>query len=216
MNIKKFEVIIGAFVSIVGSGITTYGVIHASHTNLTETRDQVKHTRAEINLLQQQTDKLEPLPVGSIVPSMLRATEFFQVAGESGCELPNCKWTLADGKAVPKTRYATLTDNKPVPDLRGIFLRGKSNGRSDGKGNINDSSGKVEDLDLGGYQEDMLQDHIHDFNRGGQGKYDGDYSQWVTENAGQPREQTYSITSGKHGAETRPRSVTVNYFIRIN
>lgn len=50
-------------------------------------------------------------------------------------------WVLADGRSVTGSRYATLTGKTTIPDLRGVTLRGKNNGRSDGYENPSFSVG---------------------------------------------------------------------------
>jgi hypothetical protein len=64
-----------------------------------------------------QNLKLNALPIGTIVASILEFKKFQDVAGNA--------WKPADGRKVPaKSKYARLTGNKTVPDLRGMFLRG--------------------------------------------------------------------------------------------
>lgn len=60
-------------------------------------------------------------PVGSILDSMLTEVQF-QAQWNVG-------WILADGRSVVGSRYHTLTGHTVAPDLRGMFLRGKDNGR---------------------------------------------------------------------------------------
>jgi hypothetical protein len=147
-------------------------------------------------------------PVGA---SLLDPVQFAKEAGDPPTfALGDSKWTLADGKMVSGTTYAALTANAPIPDLRGLFLRGKNNKRSDGRENPDG------DLALGQFQNDQFQDHVHQFNRGGDGGSETTYALTGTRNTGDPRGETNYITSGQHGTETRPRSATVNYYIRIN
>ena len=64
-----------------------------------------------------QNLKLNALPIGTIVASMLEFKKFQDVAGNN--------WKPADGRKVSaKSKYALLTGNKALPDLRGMFLRG--------------------------------------------------------------------------------------------
>lgn len=142
------------------------------------------------------------IPVGSVMHSMLTTAQFTSQVGVGD-------WLLADGSSCAGTRYASLTGATTVPDLRGIILRGKNNGRSTSSGN---SDG---DLSLGTYQADQLQDHFHSvkwaYNAGVD--YGGD------NNTGMDQNTTYNsgaANSANVGNETRPRSVTVNIFIRVN
>lgn len=64
-----------------------------------------------------QNLKLKALPTGTIVASMLELERFQKIAGNA--------WKPADGRKVSaKSKYATLTGNTTLPDLRGMFLRG--------------------------------------------------------------------------------------------
>ena len=145
-------------------------------------------------------EKNQMLPVGSVVASLLNKAQFQAIYGKG--------WILADGSSVSESQYHIITGKLKIPDLRGVFIRGKNNGRNDGKQNPND-------LELGAYQTDQFQSHVHEYNRGGSG---GNllYSLAGGTNTGTGRGQTNFIVSGKHGVETRPRNVTVNFFIRIN
>ena len=198
--------VIGVIGSVLVALITTLGTIASSSSRIKETSDQV-------NNLQEQTStlRLVTIPVGSIIPSSLNPVEFAREAGDpSTFDLNKSKWTLADGKSVSGTHYAELSGNAPVPDLRGVFLRGKNNGRADGHGN-------PQELNLGDFQDDQFQDHVHEINRGGNTANGTEvYAFPANTNSGIAREPTNYITQGKHGDETRPRNITVNYYVRIN
>jgi hypothetical protein len=61
--------------------------------------------------------KLNVLPVGTIIASMLELEQFQTIAGNA--------WKPADGgKVSAQSKYAKLTGNTTLPDLRGMFLRG--------------------------------------------------------------------------------------------
>jgi hypothetical protein len=164
------------------------------------------------------------LPVGSVVPSLLAESQFQNEYGDG--------WVLADGRSVEGSRYETITGNKNLPDLRGMFIRGKNNERTDGEQN------PAGDLLLGAYQSyatalpnkafvtQSAGAHNHStsiIRRGPEGspassmhivpanrQIDPDI-RWTTTTAG-----THSHTIVGGDAETRPRNVTVNFFIRIN
>lgn len=64
-----------------------------------------------------QNLKLKALPIGTIIASILEFEKFQNVAGNA--------WKPADGREVSaKSKYAKLTGNTTLPDLRGMFLRG--------------------------------------------------------------------------------------------
>jgi hypothetical protein len=107
------------------------------------------------------------------------------------------------GGALYDPSIITGDGNVRVPDLRGLFLRGKDNARSGGSGNPDG------DVPIGRYQADEIASHSHSFgssyrgsesHSGGQGRY----------------EVATDWTGFTGGAETRPRNVTINYFVRID
>jgi hypothetical protein len=64
-----------------------------------------------------QNREMKALPIGTIIASMLQFEKFQNVAGNT--------WKPADGRKVSTTsKYAALTGNTTLPDLRGMFLRG--------------------------------------------------------------------------------------------
>lgn len=137
------------------------------------------------------------LPVGSIVDSMLTEAQF-QDATSDG-------WVLADGRDVSTSQYAITTGFTTVPDLRGVFRRGKNNGRSTATGNT------AGDSALGAYQADQNLAHSHTT----ASFYTPAAGMGIQSNEGQQVTGT-SGTGSSGGSEANPRNVTVNVFIRIN
>jgi hypothetical protein len=163
------------------------------------------------------------LPVGSIVESMLTETQWHsQNNGDAS------RWVIADGRDVTGSAYQILTSNTTVPDLRGVFRRGKNNGRSTGTGNPDG------DLALGTYEADEFSSHNHNYSDPGHfhvfssniflraNAYQaGPSTQGAYDQTGSPQNNIVAATTGitiqtQGGAENRPRNVTVNIFIRIN
>ena len=56
--------------------------------------------------------------VGSIQQSMLTETQWATALGAEAS-----KWAIADGRNVAGSKYATLTGNNTIPDLRGAYMR---------------------------------------------------------------------------------------------
>lgn len=151
--------------------------------------------------------------VGSIQASLLTEAEFQSIFGTG--------WVLARGQSVSGSKYTSLTGVSSVPDLRGQFLRGKNNGRSDG----NQDPGGERNLRDGVIQQDQYQGHTHSTGStisgagGGlvylqpPGLSNNQVSGYVTK--GNFADEVGNGTP-RTGNETRPRNVTVNYFIRIN
>lgn len=131
------------------------------------------------------------LPVGTIVHSMLSTTQF---ASEYGAN-----WVLADGRSVTGSKYEQITGISSIPDMRGLFLRGKgATFNPDG------------DLALGTFTDDKLRSHTH-----GAGAIDNGGTGIFQSGGGGSRNQTL-LTDATGGNETAPKSITVNIFIRIN
>jgi len=135
------------------------------------------------------------LPVGTIIHSMLTTTQFAAEYGDN--------WVLADGRSVTGSKYAAVTSNSTIPDMRGTFLRGKDNGvgrNADG------------DLALGTYTDDKFESHNHTFPVYlGTG---GGSSGAARNNNGSLDGNITTTSSG--GNETAPKSTIVNIYIRIN
>lgn len=160
------------------------------------------------------------LPVGSIVASILSLEDFNSLMPRGE------KWVLADGDAA-SGKLQDLIENKPfyralnidnkarVPDLRGMFLRGHNSGRRGNESPREDGHQNPQATDMGGIQLDDVGPHVHNYGRGfdDAGRVDrGDG--WYGKASGTTEPPN---GDGDHPrAETRPRNVTVNYFIRVN
>lgn len=109
-------------------------------TSLATNTDAVDSVVDTSVLRQLQTSDLNS--VGRIVESMLTEAQFQSLNGTA--------WILADGRSVTGSKYATVTGFTTVPNLRGVHLRGKNNGRADGN---QDSAGERA---LGAFQSNAL------------------------------------------------------------
>ena len=112
--------VVAAIAAVFAATITTYGTIAV-------TKPQAQEVQANITSF---SHSYTGLPVGAIVPSMLRPTEFAKSVGDHKPGVAP-KFVLADGRAVPNSAYAVLLSDPlaSVPDLRAMFLRGMSEGR---------------------------------------------------------------------------------------
>ena len=128
-------------------------------------------------------------------------------------------------------------DDFRVPDLRGVFLRGVNGGRADGFGDPDASSrpgaypSSANGDNVGSYQYDALQDHVHSsaiLTYGGSSVNQAvisllanGTSQYLTTNtSGNPYNKVLGpVDDGVHGTlrisrETRPINANVNYIIK--
>lgn len=161
------------------------------------------------------------LPVGSIVDTMLTEAQF---QAQLGSPSP-VTWILADGRSVVGSSYASLVGST-VPDLRGIFVRGKNNGRADGNQNPDGN------LALGTFTTSRnlahahnVTDptHSHNYSQGGfggdnrtSGSAYGANGAGSYGNVGVSASATGISIQNDGGGDAAPSNVTVNKMIRIN
>ena len=167
-------------------------------------------------------------PVGTVIYSMLDQTTFQSQVN------PGEWWLLADGRSIAgfNLKYETLTQQSNIPNLLGVFIRGKNNGRADGNQNPDGdlalgqfSPDKFASHNHGGVTGTDSPDHTHGFGGYQYGvNYGGDNTAMnlgVSPNGfyrytdGASTRHTHAITPSG-GNETAPKSVTLNPFIRVN
>jgi hypothetical protein len=156
------------------------------------------------------------LPVGSVVYSMLDAATF------SAQQSPGETWVLADGRSIAglNLSYENLTHSSVLPNLLGVFIRGKNNGRNDGNQNPDG------ELAVGQFTADRFLSHNHG---GGAHTHATSTQNGAAVQFGGlivriPSTGTFNsdttssgiIIATQGGPETSPKSVTLNPFIRVN
>ena len=136
--------------------------------------------------------------VGDIIHSMLTEEHFIAENGAG--------WVLADGRTAGTSKYATLIGAN-VPDMRGQFLRGKNNGRIDGKQNPDG------DVAVGIYTADKFKSHDHEIfpELAGSSAQSGSFIQAAANDANYGS----NGTGFRGDNETAPKNITVNIFIKI-
>ena len=176
------------------------------------------------------------IPLGTTVASYLTEAQFQSINGSS--------WVLDDGRSIAGSALATLTGITTLADLRGMTIRGKNNGRSDGKQNPDGDSA------IGTFQDHAFNSHSHG---GATGSHNhGGATGSHTHNVGVIASPTFSGSGGNAvgsgplggfngaynpspaqpntasissvtvpinpdgGNETRGRNVTLNHFVKIN
>lgn len=155
-------------------------------------------------LLAEELQSNVPYGIGDLISSMLDQSNMDTLYGAG-------KVVLADGRSCLGSAYQSLTGRGNVPDARSTVLRAKNNSRSDGFANPNGEKS------LGSNQMDMFQDHEHSYQGG------DDFIVTVPSSNRVPHSDnpgtngtTYGAVTGNPGAETAPKTTTVNIFIRIN
>ncbi len=160
------------------------------------------------------------LPIGTIIASTLTQAQMNTQCNDAGL------WLLANGSTAPST-YTLATGQSVLPDLRGRYLRGKNNGA------ITTSNDLDGDVAIGSYEEDQMQGHAHRwypdtaagapapsvYAPAGSG-FAGSGNDRTAANApfigGVVTDpSTSAFGTARIGDETRPKSVVVNYFIKV-
>ena len=157
-------------------------------------------------------NKSDMNPVGMIVQSILTEAQFQALNGTG--------WVLMDGRNIAGSQYATITGTSALPDARGMFLRGKNNGRSDGNQNPDGEK------NLGEFTTDAIRniagngwypptsftpDGVLFFDTGSNGQGD------IARGSNNGRTLRFDASRVVPTAnDNRPKNLTVNIFIKIN
>ncbi len=166
-----------------------------------------------------KTIVIEQIPIGTITTSMMRYNTFLEINGLIVTEnMSKVKWVPCDGREVKSSKYGKVNDS--VPDLRGLFLRNVNDYDVgyNGTPSVNPIHMNPENTKVGIYQDDDYESHIHGlvwWASGGMNKpntYPGINNSY---NPGYNQSSDKGVTPSG-GKETRPKNMTVYYYIKIN
>lgn len=156
--------------------------------------------------------------LGTIISSFLNYDQLNDSLGEPrGCH-QNSTYVPCDGRTINGSKLANVTDRNQVPDLRGQFIRGMNSFHLEGQPEIDPSKSDPDGLNrkVGDYQGDEFKSHIHSENApnvGGNGSWSfPDGQAWTS----QGQRGFGATTDPTGGHETRPKNVSVNFYIKIN
>ncbi len=193
--------------------------------------DPHKDVSVRVNVSEYETDPIYipgiPLenpannsPVGTIVASVLPWNIFCQANSLPSVlnyqDRARCKWAPADGRSVVGSLYGQYANN--VPDLRGVFLRGLNDF---GLMDVPNVSTQQQDPDGSGrrantLQTDQVKRHHHNMKPSlGGSSICNTFIAGGNEGSDCHKPETYEDYS-YGGAETRPRNISVYYYIKIN
>ena len=141
--------------------------------------------------------KSNALPVGTVIASLLDPEEFRDSSGGG--------WVLCDGANIIGTPLSSIIKTDSLPDLRGVFLRGLNVGRSDGRQDPDGDKRKV-----GDFQNDIFKNHDHGYILRSIGTHNDGGGRHSRINPG-GEQRTTKVGS----AETRPKNVSVYYYIKV-
>jgi hypothetical protein len=139
-------------------------------------------------------------PVGTIIKTMLTEAQYIAEIG-----VATGSWMLCNGQTCAGSRYETLTGNTNTPDFRGRYLRMKDNGAG-----VNPDG----ELALGAFQDDAFESHTHNHVHNREDPpFNADHHRWQKG----PGDATLTTTTDPTGGnETRPKTGTVNFMIRVD
>jgi hypothetical protein len=188
-----------------------------------------------IELPAQPAVNQQAIPVGTIICSVLSYKSFLEANKLDKMNNSNMSialWVPCDGRQVPESKYFPYAGR--VPDLRGVFLRG-INTYGDASANfgsvvdVSNAQKNPENKVANEFQGDTFQGHSHNFSGDIVVANDGAHppTHLTASRPGElQRNKSYNFvkgasTDGTNGTprvsiETRPKNVTVYYYIRIN
>jgi len=168
-------------------------------------------------------------PIGAIVASILHYESFLMVNGlNKEQDINKVIWVPCDGQDIgtEEGNYGAFSGGK-APDLRGVFLRGVNDMKVYGP---SIPQAKKEQLnpdpkEAGQFQPDAFQDHAHPSNAhhdvygaAGAAVAKGAWSDGRTNNASSltgKNSQSGRDHGGNSAKETRPKNISVYYYIKI-
>jgi hypothetical protein len=156
-------------------------------------------------------------PIGTIVASVLDYSSFLEVNGLKEFntnDMTKAIWIPCDGRILTVSKYAKFSGGR-VPDLRGVFLRGANDYQVifDNVGVVSDSQKNPENKAAGEFQQDAFRNHTHPFDEAW--GFSGAGSNNPPTNGGHASVKT-TKESPSGDVETRPKNVTVFYYLKIN
>lgn len=151
--------------------------------------------------------------IGTVIASILTYDQLCHSIGENSANpISGNSYAPCDGRTVAGSRFANITGGA-TPDLRGKFLRGVNDIYNNGAPAFDPTKGDPSNRPVNDYQQDAFASHSHLIsgsllNCGQPPAYE------VINNTPAP---TYSqSTASVGGPETRPKNVSVYYYIKIN
>jgi len=160
-------------------------------------------------------------PIGTIIASYLSFDRFREAIGESTIWKTSSKWAPCDGREVLNSAFSIYSSSSTVPDLRGTFLRGLNTfdiNPPSTVGPVSYNQKDIEDRAVGSFQQDELKSHKHTLNVFRHPFAWGSAQDGVTV-GGYSNPQGAELTSDDNlsgGLETRPKNISVYYYIKIN
>lgn len=223
-------------VAIVGS-VTTITVTLINVSKTSSIGNTIDSTAQKINKTYTSiTEKVEGLPIGSIIASPLSYAKLLNLTGSEKFDPSITIWAPCDGREVIGSTYSD-NYNEFTPDLRGQFLRGLNEFYTTGApksfANGNDPDAR-DTWKSYSYQKEEIKWHNHKLTDPGHAHSVGGLGKERPNNGGDhggvreccnggsaltltaANAATNITIDGIGGKETRPRNMAVYYYIKIN
>ncbi|MCW3127796.1 MAG: hypothetical protein JWO03_3454 [Bacteroidetes bacterium] len=161
------------------------------------------------------------MPIGTIVSSFLNSDQFKRAVRVTGDWDDQSEWNPCDGRLAGNSEYKKLSDRVNVPDLRGVFLRCVNTIDPSNQTHIPDGQKNDEEPAFGVLQKDAFQIHAHAYTgrhleADGGGGFNGSGFDSNSNHNGAWEGGYTSSNSGQSKFETRPKNLSVFYYIKIN
>ena len=172
-----------------------------------------------IDFAAKPTINQQATPIGTIVASILDYNTFLKANGLDKMEnekMETVLWIPCDGRKENKSKYSSYSGGN-IPDLRGVFLRGINDYNTNFPSvlPVKDNQKNPKNTVAGEFQDDGIKTHTHDYQVGN--AVNGHNYNTVGGEFYHPtvRMRTTKINNGAE-EETRPKNITVYYYIKIN
>jgi hypothetical protein len=167
--------------------------------------------------------------LGTVIASVLEYDHLIAITGDPAVTNPATSgWIPADGRSIAGSKLSAQTGLQTAPDLRGRFLRGLNTIYSNGQPGLVISAADEDDPSsnrkAGDYQGDSFKLHSHVASGhingsvcGSNGTHDVDSGgdKWNCDPNLGDHNVVVSVTPFG-GSETRPKNVSMYYYIKIN
>lgn len=155
--------------------------------------------------------------LGTIIASYLDYDHLIAITNDPNIINPIIsRWIPADGRSIAGSALANQTGKMHAPDLRGKFLRGLNEFYNVGQPVLDPSQANPENKLLGDYQEDRIGRHTHPIptNDDGTPVTNGNYK--TTGYSKRNGSTVATQENDNNQGETRPKNISVYYYIKIN
>lgn len=155
--------------------------------------------------------------LGTIIASYLDYDNLIAITGDPNIiNVTVSKWIPADGRSIIGSKLANRTTKTEAPDLRGKFLRGLNQFYSVGEPNLNQLMANPENKTLGAFQEDRVGKHTHPILTNDDGTPISTNNYKTTAYSKRNGITINSESNDNNQIETRPKNISVFYYIKIN